>query len=84
MPFVGGGISARIAERPNSAPMLKSADYHTQIPGIGVLRGMPTIGFKRGTDAVHSAAVSDVEHVRGTIGVHPTVVRQVQRGNGSL
>lgn len=79
-----GGITARIADRPNSAAMLSSADYHTQIPGIGRLMGMPTIPFRRGTTDVHPAAVSDVEHVSLTAGVHPTVIRQVRRGNGSL
>lgn len=86
VPYIkpGGGVSTPIADRPNNAAMLKSANYYTQIPGIGVLMGMPTTSFRRGSPAVHSAAVSDVTHVRPTIGVHPTVVRQVRRGNGSL
>lgn len=84
IPQLGGGITSRIAQRPNSAPMLKSATYHTQIPGIGLLMGMPTVDFKRGTTDVHRAAVSDVQHVKAIAGVHPTTVRQVRRGVGSL
>ena len=80
----GGGVSTPIADRPNSASMLKTAAYYTQIPGIGVLNGMATKGFKRGTAVAHPAAVTDVTHVRQTVGVHPTVVRQVRRGNSSL
>jgi len=79
-----GGIAQPIADRPNSAPMLKQAGYHTQIPGIGILRGLPTVSFRRGTDVGHPAAVTDVTHIRGNAGVHPTVVRQVRRGNGAL
>lgn len=78
------GVSSPIASRPPGAPMLKSATYHTQIPGVGRLLGMDTTSFRRGTDAVHPAAVSDVEHLSANTGVHPTVARQVSRGNGSV
>lgn len=78
------GISTRVAARPNSAPMLDSSDWFTQIPGIGILKGMPTKSFGRGTDDVHPAAVSDAEHVSDKFGVHPTIRRKVLRGDGSL
>ena len=78
------GVSSPIAARPPSAPMLKSASYHTQIPGTGRLLGLDTISFKRGTTDIHPAAVSDVEHVASNVGIHPTVARKVQRGNGSV
>lgn len=82
---ITGGITTRIADRPNSAPMLNSSDFHSNIPGIGTLRnGLPTISFRRATDAVHPAAVSDAIHVRDSIGVHPTVRRKVLRGHESL
>lgn len=81
---ITGGITPRIADRPNSAPMLSSADWHTNIPGIGILRSLPTVGFQRGTDLIHPAAVTDATHIRDTIGVHPTIRRKVLRGNGSL
>lgn len=78
------GISTRAAARPNSAPMLKSSTWHTNIPGIGVLRGMPTTPFSRGTEDIHPAAVSDATHIRQHYGVHPTIRRKILRGNGSL
>ena len=78
------GVSSPIAFRPPSAPMLKSATYHTQIPGVGRLLGMDTISFRRGTNDVHPAAVSDVEHLSANVGVHPSVARKVSRGNGSV
>lgn len=81
---ITGGLTARIADRPNSAPMLNSADWHTNVPGIGILRSMPTIPFRRGTDLIHPAAVTDATHIRDTIGVHPTVRRKVLRGHESL
>lgn len=78
------GIAPRIAARPNSAPMLDSSDFFTQIPGIGILNGMPTRSFQRGSPNVHPAAVSDAEHVSDKFQVHPTIRRKVLRGNGSL
>ena len=78
------GVSSPIAARPPSAPMLNSANYHSQIPGVGRLLGLDVTSFKRGTSDVHPAAVSDVEHVSANIGVHPTVARKVRRGNGSV
>lgn len=78
------GVSSPIAARPSSAPMLKSSQYHTQIPGVGRLLGLDTVSFKRGTDNVHPAAVSDVEHVSGQAGIHPSVARKVRRGDGSV
>lgn len=78
------GVSSPIAARPPSAPMLNSANYHSQIPGVGRLLGLDVTSFKRGTDNVHPAAVSDVEHVKDTTGIHPTVARKVRRGNGSV
>lgn len=78
------GISTRTAARPNSAPMLTSSTWHTNIPGIGVLRGMPTTPFSRGTEDVNPAAVSDATHIRQHHGVHPTIRRKILRGNESL
>lgn len=78
------GVSSPIAYSPPSAPMLKSAEYHTQIPGVGRLLGMPTVGFRRGTDSIHPAAVTDVQHISSNTGAHPTVARKVLRGNGSV
>lgn len=82
---ITGGLTARIADHPNSAPMLNSSNFHSNIPGIGKLRnGLPTVGFSRGSAAIHPAAVSDATHIRDTIGVHPTVRRKVLRGDGSI
>ena len=78
------GVTSPIAARPPSAPMLRSSSYHTQIPGTGRLLGLDTTSFQRGTTDVHPAAVSDVEHVAANAGVHSTVARRVQRGNGSV
>lgn len=78
------GVSSPIASRPPSAPMLNSPLYHTQIPGVGRLLGMEVTGFRRGTDAVHPAAVSDVEHLSANTGIHSSLVRKVSRGNGSV
>lgn len=74
------GVSSPIAARPPAAPMLNSADYHSQIPGIGRLLGVDAVTFKRGTPDVHPAAVSDVQHVSESIGVHPTVARKMRQG----
>lgn len=78
------GISARIAARPNSAPMLDSADFHTQIPGLSMLKGMAVVGFLRGSDSISPAAVTDATHLTHKIGIHPTTRRKVLRGDGSL
>lgn len=76
------GIAPRIAARPNSASMLSSSEYYTQIPGIGILQGMMTKPFSRQTSDIHPAAVSDVTHLRG--GVHPTTSRKVLQGDKAL
>lgn len=77
------GVSSPIAARPPSAPMLKTALYHSLIPGVGRNLGLDTTSFRRGTDAIHPAAVTDVEHVSAN-GVHASVARKVSRGNGSV
>lgn len=78
-----GGVSSPVAYRPNSAPMLDSSSYYSEIPAIGLNLGIPSRPFKRGTMDVHPAAVSDAVHVRGS-GVHPTIRRKVLMGDKSL
>lgn len=78
------GVTSPIASRPPSAPMLNSASYHTQNPGVGRLLGLDTTSFQRGTPDVHPAAVSDVEHVSSNAGVHSTVARKVLNGGQSV
>ena len=79
-----GGIAQPIPHVPNTAPMLRSASYHTQTAARGWAKEMPAVGFSRGTKEVHPAAVSDVIHVSPIFGVHPTTARKARRGNGSL
>lgn len=76
------GISARIAARPNSAAMLESSDFYSQIPGVGRLLGVSSRPFSRQSPDVHPAAVNDVVHLRGR--VHPTTSRKVLQGEKAL
>lgn len=78
---MASGIAPRIAYRPPRAPMLDSADFHTNIPtGTGMVAQTKSTPFHRNAPfGVSAAAVDEVTHINDE-NVHPSVKRASLRG----
>jgi hypothetical protein len=74
-----GGIKQPIAYRPPTAPMLRSASFHSNaIIGSPTAKGMLVTAFERGKSLVNNAAIDRATHVMGHS--HATFRRRILRG----